>query len=256
MDRRSLILAEAQRAGRVMVDALADELGVSAHTIRRDINALCEQSKLRRLHGGAEYIDGSANMPYGARAVLNAASKRAIASAAAAMVPDGATVFISIGTTPAFVAAALAAREALTVITNNLNAAMAISENSSHRVILPGGEMRLPDRDFLNRQAIDLFSAYRADFGIYGVGGIDVDGSLLDFHEEEVRMREEFERNSRATILVADKTKFGRRAAAVGGRIDEADCVILDRRPGAPHAGLLDGLPGELIVTSEQGTGL
>ena len=194
-------------------------------------------------------------MPYGARAVLNAGSKRAIAAAAAAIVPDGATVFISIGTTPAFVAAALAGREALTVITNNLNAAMAVSENSSHRVILPGGEMRLPDRDFLNQQAIDLFSAYRADFGIYGVGGIDVDGSLLDFHEEEVRMRQEFERNARQTVLVADKTKFGRRAAAVGGTIDEADRVIIDQRPGGPYAELLAGVAGDLFVTSEQELG-
>ncbi len=252
MDRQSWILAEAQRHGRVSVDALADELGVSTHTIRRDINVLCEQSKLRRLHGGAEYIDGSANMPYGARAVLHAAAKQNIAREAARHVPNGSTVFISIGTTPAFVASALSDKESLTVVTNNLNAAMAVSEASGNRVIVPGGVLRLPDRDILNQASIDLFSAYRADIGIYGVGGIDRDGSLLDFYEEEVRIRQAIRANARLSMLVADKTKFGRRAAAVGGSLSEADLLVIDEVPGADFAPLLEDLPGRLVVAQKE----
>ncbi|WP_101068031.1 DeoR/GlpR family DNA-binding transcription regulator [Roseovarius salinarum] len=253
MDRRSVILELAQRDGRVMVDALAEELGVSSHTVRRDLNALCEETKLRRLHGGAEFIDGSANMPYAARSVLNFDAKQRIARTVAGMVFDGATVFISIGTTPALVARALAEKEALTVITNNLNAAMALSENSANRIILPGGEMRLPDRDFLNEEAISVFSAYRADFGIFGVGGIDVDGSLLDFHEPEVRAREQIRANSRTSVLVADHSKFGRRAAAVGGTLAEADAVVLDRRPDAPFGALVEPLRDRVRVAGNAG---
>ena len=252
MNRRSIILAEAQRNGQVSVDALAQTLGVSAHTIRRDINALCEDAKLRRLHGGAEFVPGAENLPYSTREVLNFHAKRAIAKSAAALVDDGATVFISIGTTPALVAAALAEREALTVITNNLNAAMAISANNAHRVILPGGELRLPDRDILGEQAIRIFSGYRADFGIYGVAGIDGDGSLLDFHEAEVRARQEIHGHSRHTILVADHTKFGRRAAAVGGALQEADTVVLDARPDAAFSGALDSMAGQLILAPQE----
>ncbi|TCP22502.1 DeoR/GlpR family DNA-binding transcription regulator [Rhodovulum adriaticum] len=252
MDRRSAILAAAQRQGRVMVDSLAADLGVSAHTIRRDLNALCEESKLRRLHGGAEFIDGSANMSYAARAVLNLEAKQAIGRVVAGLVPDGATVFISIGTTPAIVAQALTGKEALTVVTNNLNAAMALSENTTNRIVLPGGEMRLPDRDFLDAAAIGVFSAYRADIGIYGVGGIDSDGSLLDFHEPEVRARERIRANSRRSVLVADSTKFGRRAAAVGGRLADQDMIVLDRRPEGTHAALLDPLADRLLIAAEE----
>jgi len=253
MDRRSVILELAQRQGRVMVDQLADELGVSTHTVRRDLNALCEQTKLRRLHGGAEFVDGSANMPYASRTVLHFEAKARIARTVAGMVPDGATVFISIGTTPTLTAQALACKEALTVITNNLNAAMALSENSANRIILPGGEMRLPDRDFLSPEAIELFAAYRADFGIFGVGGIDTDGSLLDFHEPEVRARECIRANSRRAILVADRSKFGRRAAAVGGTLDEADVIVLDRRSPPPFDGLLRPLEERVHVAQQDG---
>lgn len=251
MDRRSVILATAQRQGRVMVDSLAAELGVSSHTIRRDLNALCEESKLRRLHGGAEFIDGSANMPYAARSVMNLDAKQAIAREVAALVGDGATVFISIGTTPAIVARALAGKEALTVVTNNLNAAMALSENTTNRIVLPGGEMRLPDRDFLGPAAIELFAAYRADVGIYGVGGIDSDGSLLDFQEPEVRAREQIRASSRRSILVADRSKFGRRAAAVGGHLGEQDVIVVDARPGPAFAPLLAPVADRLIVAAE-----
>lgn len=233
-----------------MVDSLAEELGVSPHTIRRDINSLCEEAKLRRIYGGAEFFDGGANLPYRTREVLNFREKAAIAKAVAALVPDGATVFISIGTTPALVARALSERDGLTVITNNLNAAMMLAENATARIILPGGELRTPDRDLLNEGAIELFAAYRADFGIYGVGGVDEDGSLLDFHEPEVRAREHVRNNSRRSILVADHTKFGRRAPAVGGRISDADLLVIDRWPKGGFVSLLEPLRDRLVIAA------
>lgn len=252
MGRIDAILGKAASAGRVTVEELAIEFKVSTHTIRRDLNALCEQAKLRRVHGGAEYIDAQANLPYGDRKVLHIREKQTIARAVARLVPDGATLFFSIGTTPALVAAALAEHCELTVITNNLNVAMALSSEESNRVIIPGGELRLPDRDLMAQGALDFFSAYRADFGIYGVGGIDTDGSLLDFHEQEVRIRECIRANARYSILVADRSKFGRRAAAVGGWIGDADRIVIDRRPTEPvYADLLAPLEDRLTVAEE-----
>lgn len=251
MNRQSAILETAQVRGRVMVDELAQALCVSPHTVRRDINALCEQGKLRRLHGGAAFVEARSNLPYAARSAMNVAAKRRIAAYVARLIPDGATLFFSIGTTPAMVAAALVARDGLTVITNNLNAAMATSDAPNARILLPGGEMRLPDRDILGRDALELFAAYRADFAIYGVAGIDVDGSLLDFHESEVRIRQTLRENARRSVLVADVSKFGRRAPAIGGHLAEADHVVTDARPDAPFATLLDRIDDRLIIAGD-----
>ena len=104
MDRKQHIMEAARRNGQVMVEGLAEDLGVSTHTIRRDINQLCEESKLRRLRGGAVYLEEHVNLPYQARAVLNFDAKTAIAQRVAELIPDGTTIFISIGTTPAIVA--------------------------------------------------------------------------------------------------------------------------------------------------------
>lgn len=71
MDRKEQRLRTAQRIGRVQVEDLATDLNVSAHTIRRDLNTLCAEARLRLVHGGAEFVDGQANMPYGQRAILN-----------------------------------------------------------------------------------------------------------------------------------------------------------------------------------------
>ena len=251
-DRRLKVLEAARRDGRVNVESLAAKLGVSAHTIRRDINSLCEEARLRRLHGGAEYVDLDRNLPYRTRAVMNARAKRAIGQRVAGIVPDGATLFISVGTTPTMVAEALSKAERLTVVTNSLNAAAALAEGPGNRIILPGGELRLPDRDLLGEEAIALFGAYRADFGIYGVGGIERDGTLLDFHEAEIRARERIRTNSRTSVLVADRTKFGRHAAAVGGSLGEADVVVIDRAPEPPFDGLLAALPGRVLMAEPE----
>lgn len=249
MDRRAHILELARRDGRVSVEALSEALRVSAHTIRRDINELCAEQKLRRLHGGAEFIGDRINLPYGQRAVLNHAAKRAMARAVAAHIPNGATIFISIGTTLTLVAEALSDHEGLTVITNNLHAALALSSSAGNRIVLPGGELRLPDLDFIGFEPSQLYLRYRADFAIYGVGGIDLDGGLLDFNEDEVRAREEMRRNARRAILVADRTKFGRRAASVGGWLSDADMIFVDAPPEGDYRGLLDALSGRVVLS-------
>jgi len=176
------------------------------------------------------------------------AGKRDIGEAAAELIPDGATVFISIGSTPVAVARALHRHKGLTVITNNLSAAMALSDEVSNRIILPGGEVRLPDRDILGDEVLELFSRYRADIAIFGAAGVAEDGALLEFHVAEVQARERIRENSKVSMLVLDNTKFGRPAPAVGESLLDIDHIILDRHPGKPYTDLLDQLNGRLVL--------
>lgn len=249
--RQQRIVELTRRDSLVSVDGLARQFGVSTQTIRRDLNLLCNANILRRRHGGAELLDAPRNAAYNLRRATNAREKERIGEAVARMVEDGATVFISIGTTPAFVANALRHRRHLTVVTNNLNAALALSDETSNRIILPGGELRLPDRDMIGEGASGVFSRYRADVGIYGVGGIDADGALLDFHEAEVAAREAIRLNSRHSILVVDRTKFGRHAPIVGGSIDQVDRIVTEARPDAGFAELLQSVAKRLVVVEE-----
>jgi len=247
-NRKDQIMELTFERGIVSVGDLAERLGVSAQTVRRDINQLCRDNLLRRRHGGVERFEQPLNTPYGERTTTNPDYKHAIAEAVADMVADGSSIFISIGSTPTMVAQALKAKKNLTVITNNLNAAMALSAEVTNRIILPGGELRLPDRDILGDEVTSFFDNYRAEFGIFGVAGVAEDGALLDFHASEVRVREKIRMNCHTSVLVVDSTKFGRYAPAVGGSIFDVDRIIIDKRQNDDYLPLLKRVEDRLVI--------
>ena len=240
-----------QERGGVSVGALAEMLGVSTQTIRRDLDMLCDGETLRRAHGRIELAEERLNTPFDQRAGTNLVGKRAVAEAAASEIPNGATLFISIGSTALSVARALHRRKELTVITNNLSAAMALSEEVSNRIILPGGELRLPDRDFVGEEVVEFFGRYRAEFAIFGTAGVDQEGDLLEFHQAEVRASERMRRNAQRSILVIDRSKFGRLAPAVGGNMSDVDLVVCDRPP-APEFDAVVEMLGDRIAFAEE----
>ena len=250
--RRARVVEIVHERGTISVGALAEMLDVSTQTIRRDIDKLCEDDSLRRKHGRVELARRHLNTPFDERAATNPDGKRDVARAAADLIPNGASLFISIGSTPLSVAKALRRRKNLTVITNNLNAAMALSDELSNRVILPGGELRLPDRDILGDEVQDFFDRYRTEYSIFGVAGVGLDGSLLEFHRAEVQIRERIRANSQTSMLVLDQTKFGRLAPAAGDNIRDVDRVVLDRRPAAAFDHLLDDLGDRLLLAERE----
>lgn len=241
--RRQREIAELTRAeGFASVELLARRYGVSPQTIRRDINMLCDRGLVRRLRGGAgipALPHESANIAYDDRQVMNLDAKRRIAGMVAEHIPDGASLSIGIGTTPEQVALALADRRGLSVITNNLNAAMALCRADSNAVTIVGGRLRNRDRDVTGDPAVALFASFKVDFAVFGVGGIDEEGGLLDFDRDEVRAREAMASNARARLLVADHSKFGRNAFARGGDMADMDALFTDRPVPAAFAAMV-----------------
>lgn len=246
--RREEISAIVLEHGAMSVGSLAERLDVSMQTIRRDVDSLCKGDMLHRVHGRIELSEEFLNTPFDQRAGTNLMGKRAIGEATANLVPNGATLFLSIGSTPLSVAKALRYHKELTVITNNLSAAMALSEEVSNRIILPGGEIRLPDRDILGNDVLDFFARFRADFAIFGTAGVAKDGGLLEFHTTEVRATQKICANAQQSFLVIDGSKFGRHAPALGSNIADIDRIIVDQRPAGHFAPLLDKLNDKLLV--------
>jgi len=218
------------------VEALAQRFEVTTQTIRRDVNRLCELGVLRRTHGGVETPASMDNVRYSARQILNLAEKRRIAADVAMHVPDRSSVALSIGTTPEIVMQALGQHTGLKIFTNNLNVAFAACGSESFDVTIVGGRLRHGDRDILGQETQDFFASYKVDIGIFGVAGVDEDGTLLDFDEDEVRARQSILANCRRSFLVLDHTKFSRPAHVRGGHIGEVSHIFTDAAL-PPHIG-------------------
>ena len=226
--RERQILALVQARGLIDIGALARQFGVTPQTIRRGVNRLSERGLLRRVYGGVTLPPRNANLPYEAREIHHLEGKRSIAAAAAALIGDGASVAIGLGTTPHQVALALRARRGLRVVTNSLRVVLALANSEGVEIAIAGGFLRPADLDVVGEAAARCFAGFKTDFAVFGVGGIDADGTLLDFDPAEVAAREAMRLNCRRSLLVADVSKFGRAAMARGGHLDDVDDLVLD----------------------------
>lgn len=230
--RHEEIVELVKSQGYVSTEDLVERFNVSPQTIRRDLNELADLDKIKRNHGGATLFTSSENSSYQMRKTAHHDEKQRIAEKLVEYIPDGATLFIDIGTTPEAIARALLDHhQNLRIVTNNINVASILMSKSDFRVILAGGEVRNKDGGVTGEATMDFISQFRLDFGILGISGIDYDGSLLDFDYHEVRVKKVILENSRRVFLGVDHTKFGRNAMVKLGRIDEVDLVISNQRP-------------------------
>lgn len=251
-ERQTQIAEMIRQKDFISVDELATHFEVAAQTIRRDVNLICERGIARRLHGGIQRLKVTGNTAYSYRQILNSDAKQTIAREVALHVPNGSALAFSVGTTPEIVSRALLGHDHLRIFTNNLNIAMLGCHHNGFEVTIAGGRVRNGDRDVLGVGMETLFKAYKVDIGIYGVAGVDEDGTLLDFYEEEVRARRQILENSRRVFLVLDHTKFGRAAHVRGGRIDEATVVFCDKKPPENICDMLRSSGTELVVCSRE----
>ncbi|GLH80550.1 DeoR family transcriptional regulator [Bradyrhizobium sp. SSBR45G] len=227
--RQTDILNIARASGRVMVEDLSRRFEVSAQTIRKDLNDLCEQRALTRIHGGAIIASGVENLAYEARRFVAADEKKAIGAIAAARIPNGSSLFINIGTTTEEVASALTSHQDLLVITNNLNVAMLLYPHPRIEVIVAGGSVRRSDGGVVGSTATQLIGQFKVDYAIIGASAIDEEGALLDFDYREVQVAQAIIANARSVMLVADSTKLHRSAPVRIAHLSQIQTFVTDR---------------------------
>ncbi|MBI4921505.1 MAG: DeoR/GlpR transcriptional regulator [Devosia nanyangense] len=248
--RQAEIVELAKSQGRVGVDALVAHFGVTAQTIRKDLNDICENGLLKRVHGGAVFPSGVQNMQYEARRQIAADEKDAIGAAAARLIPNNASLFINIGTTTEAVSQALLEHTGLMVITNNINVANRMRVYPNFEVVIAGGIVRGSDGGVVGEAAVDFIKQFKVDFAVIGTSAIDEDGALLDFDYREVKVAQAIIANARHVILVSDSTKFDRTAPVRIAHLSQVDSFITDRCPLESIRRICAESDVELIETS------
>jgi DeoR/GlpR family transcriptional regulator of sugar metabolism len=224
-DRRHELILRALRAdGPISVTALAEQLGASQATIRRDLLQLEEEGLLKRVYGGAVPVVGEDD-PFTDVAGVRVEAKEAIAAWCAALVRDGETVLLDIGTTAHRVARQLRGRS-LTVITSNLAVYEELQDDKDIQLVLLGGVVRRDYRSLVGFLTEDNLRQVRADVLFLGTSGVRPDGQILDTTAVEVPVKRAMISASDKVVLVADAAKFpGTGMARVCGP-EDLDVVV------------------------------
>lgn len=252
LPRHAEIIDVARQEGRVEVDKLARQLQVTPQTVRRDLNDLCRREILQRVHGGAIFPVVRNDLRYVERRGILADEKLRISKATAKMVPSGSSVLMNIGTTTERVAELLTARRDLLVITNNLNIAQNFAASPDIEVIVAGGSVRKSDNAIVGQSAVDMLRQFRVDLAIIGASAIAADGTLLDYDYQEVHVARAIIEQAAQTVLVADHSKFERRAPVRIAHVSDVQTIVTDRAVTAEFARLCADVETDIIVADQE----
>jgi len=211
-DRQRAILDWLRDGHALGTEQIAVRFGVSSQTIRRDVQELSDQGLVRRQHGSVALPASQHNLSFAQRSDAQAERKRRIARAAAPSLPEDATVFLGYGTTVAEFARALPPERPLRVVTNNLDAALALAEKPAVETWLTGGRLRPQDRDTMGSWALEAFGRFRPHVAVVGIGGIAADGALMEFQPDEADLTRALLERCAEAWLLADGSKHLRDA--------------------------------------------
>lgn len=232
--RRQRILEHTVVDGRVSISSLAQSLGVSEMTIRRDLTTLEAAGALARVHGGAVIPSGSSHEPpFGTRVRLNAAAKATIAAEVSLLVEDGATVFLDGGSTGLAIAQALAPRN-LTICTPSLRVADALKNAGAVRLMMTGGVMRPREHSFVGSSAIEMIRNHHFDWYVMTVSGLDLVEGCTEWNLDDAAVKQAALHSAGRTMAAVDASKLGAIAFARICDLDQVACVVTD--PAVPAA--------------------
>jgi len=210
-DRVSAILERLAAHGSVSASDLAASFGVSAATLRRDLQMLEDQKLLTRTHGGAVAHDVAYELPVRYRAGQHREQKRLIARHAVARLPRGRlTLSLTGGTTTSEVARLVADRSDLTVITNALNIAAELALRPRLKLIVTGGVTRTQSYELVGPLAEQTLAGFNVEVAVVGVDGISAAGGLTTHDEIEAHTNAATIRRANRVVVVADGSKVGR----------------------------------------------
>ena len=244
--RRAAIVERLRSTGSVTVAELEEQFGVSSMTARRDLAGLERQGLARRTHGGAVMPSIAAHEDsFASRLEVATEAKGALATAAAAAVAEGESVFLDSSTTAYHVARALVDRGVhATVITNSLPVMELVATQPSASIDLVGigGMLRPLTRSFVGPFAVHTVLGHIADRVYFSVKGVTPDGALTDPDSLEAEVKRAMIAHAEHAVLLVDESKLATHGRSVMGRLADLSRVLAhglseDRLAGLRAAG-------------------
>lgn len=253
--RHERIIAELRAMPTLRVSLLAQELGVSTETIRRDLDELGHQGLISRTYGGAARPLAS-EPAIRERHALMVEERQRIALAVARRIRPGEVVMIGGGSTTVHVARRMAAEcRELTVITHSFGVATVLSTNPTMTVIMTAGRYDAHEGNLRGPETAAFLRGYHADRAILGASGISADGPC-DVDADAAAVYRVMLERAALPMIVADHGKFEQRALAIYARWAEIGALVSDRAPTGPLAEALARAEVEVLIAEPRSANL
>ncbi len=245
-ERHIRILDEVRTHPRVEVAALAEQLEVTAETIRRDLSALERRGLVRRIHGGAVHVERLGYEPsVSVRREQRTTEKERIGRAAADLLPDGGSIVVDAGTTTLELVRHLPSDISLTVVTNSLPAAAILADFSRVEVVVLGGRMRGITHATVGESATTVLRELVIDVAFMGTNGITPEYGLTTPDADEARVKAAMIAAAKQVVCLTDHSKMGLSQLCRFASLDQVDVIITD-------AGLDNALTDELTLAGPE----
>jgi DeoR family transcriptional regulator, aga operon transcriptional repressor len=232
--RRERMLAEIRDREFVRVGELSARFGVSEMTVRADLDALTARGQVHRVRGGAiPRVIARHEQPFEESVASFAAEKVAIGQAAAALLEDGETVLIDVGSTAAAAARAIAARlelDDVVVFTNGLKTALELEAASPRiTVVVLGGTLRPLQHSLVDPLATLILDQISVKTVLLGCNGVDPTGGVTNINLPEAEVKKRMLSVATRRIVLADGSKLGRVEVARLCDIGDVDTLVTGR---------------------------
>jgi DeoR/GlpR family transcriptional regulator of sugar metabolism len=205
--RKKLILSRLDAEGQIVAKELAQELGTSEDTIRRDLRELADAGKLQRVHGGAL----PASLAVGdlkLRERVSPEDKNELGRAGAAMIRPKQVVILDGGTTALRVASHLAPDLRATIVTHSPTVALEASKHAYVDIIMLGGRLFRHSMVNVGAVLIEAAARLRADMYFMGVTGVHPQAGLTTGDAEEAAVKRALHERAAETIVLASAEKL------------------------------------------------
>lgn len=234
--RHAHILSALAAQGAVQVSVIAQELGVSDMTVRRDLMDLEAAGRLTRTFGGALDTGAGRQTPvdrdephFEARMKRQREAKEAIAAAAAGLARGYRTIALDVGTTTHLLAHRLAGQPEAKLFTNSLRIAGELAADVAE-VYVPGGRVRAGELAIGGSAAVAQFQSLWFDIAFIGVSGITPSG-IFDYSFDDVELKRIYLRRSGLSVVLCDASKFGRMSLVHIAALREFNVLVTDATP-------------------------
>ncbi|CUQ10480.1 DeoR family transcriptional regulator [Clostridium baratii] len=221
-ERFEVILKLLEEKNTVTVNELVEKLNTSESTIRRDLNYLDKEKKLKKVHGGAT----SLNIIYDTkedevlvRQSLNVDEKAKIAKYAASLIEENDFVYIDAGTTTEMMIDYITETKAI-YITNGIVHAKKLLQRKCNVYII-GGEIKLSTEAIVGIEAIDSLKKYNFTKGFFGTNGVDIKSGFTTPDIKEALIKREALNRSKEGYILADESKFNHISSVTFGEINK-----------------------------------